>query len=95
MQLLTANTVVATYQDSPVTDYYVRQQPNQFAAGGPVVFPSPEGIAVRKGDTSMNTAIGDAYNQVESAGGYHQLIIKWGLASAELTANVPRQSTRA
>lgn len=30
IQLLATNHVVATYQDSPVTDYYIKQNPSQF-----------------------------------------------------------------
>ncbi len=86
IQLLTDHRVVATYQDSPVTDYYVKQHPDQFEVGGPVVFPGPEGIAVRKNDTAMFDAIQTAYNQVKAAGTYHQLILKWGLTNEELTA---------
>lgn len=86
IQLLAQNQVIATYQDSPVTDYYVQQNPSLFEAGGPVVFPGPEGIAVRKNDAAMQSAIQSAYNQVKSAGTYHQLILKWGLANEELTA---------
>lgn len=95
VQLLAANTVVATYQDSPVTDYYVKQQPDQYAAGGPVVFPAPEGIAVRKGDTSMAIAVDDAFSLLQGAGVYHKLIAKWGLTSEALTADVPRPASRA
>lgn len=86
LQLLTQNRVVATYQDSPVTDYYVQQHPDQFEVGGSVVFPGPEGIAVRKNDSSLLSAVQTAYNQVKTAGIYHQLILKWGLMSEELAA---------
>lgn len=95
VQLLAANTVVATYQDSPVTDYYVKRQPDHYAAGGTVVFPAPEGIAVRKGDTAMAIAVEDSFDLLKGAGTYHQLIEKWGLASEELTADVPRPVSRA
>lgn len=95
VQLLAANTVVATYQDSPVTDYYVKQQPGQYAAGGAVVFPAPEGIAVRKSDTSMAIAVANAFSLLQYSGEYHTLIEKWGLASEELTADVPRPASRA
>jgi polar amino acid transport system substrate-binding protein len=90
IQLLAQNRVVATYQDSPVTDYFVKQHPDQFAVGGSVVFSGPEGIAVRKNDASMFNAIQTAYNQVKAAGTYHQLILKWGLTSGEL-AEVDRR----
>lgn len=86
IQALAQNHVAATYQDSPVTDYYVKQNPAQFEQGGSVVFSGPEGIAVRKNDTSMLNAIQTAFNQVKSADTYHQLILKWGLTNEELTA---------
>ena len=86
IQLLANNRVVATYQDSPVTDYYIKQNSNQFAVAGSVFAAGPEGIAVRKNDSSMLSAIQTAYNQLKSAGTYHQLILKWGLAKEELAA---------
>ena len=86
VQLLANNRVVATYQDSPVTDYYIKQKPNQFAIAGSVFAAGPEGIAVRKNDSSMLNAVQAAYNQLKSAGTYHQLILKWGLANEELAA---------
>ena len=85
IQLLTQNRVAATYQDSPVTDYYVQQHPDQFAVGGSVVFSGPEGIAVRKDNPGLQSAIQTAYNQVKASGAYHQLILKWGLTNEELT----------
>jgi polar amino acid transport system substrate-binding protein len=84
IQLLATNQVVATYQDSTVTDYYAKQDPAHFAAGGPVNFPSPEGIAVRKNDSSMLDAMQAAYDQVKASGVYHQLAVKWGLTAETL-----------
>jgi polar amino acid transport system substrate-binding protein len=86
IQLLATNRVVATYQDSPVTDYYIKENPGQFEAGGSVFDPGPEGIVVRKNDPSMFNAIQTSYNHLKSAGTYHQLILKWGLTSEEFTA---------
>jgi polar amino acid transport system substrate-binding protein len=84
IQLLATHRVVATFQDSPVTDYYIKQYPSQFAVAGSVFGAGPEGIVVRKNDSSMFNAIQMAFNQLKSAGTYHQLIIKWGLMSEEL-----------
>jgi polar amino acid transport system substrate-binding protein len=91
IDLLTHHSVVATYQDSPVTDYFVKQDPGQFEVGGSVFAPAPEGIAVRKNASSLFNAIQTAYNQLKSAGTYQQLINKWGLANEELAA-VDRRS---
>lgn len=86
IQLLTTNRVVATYQDSPVTDYYIKQKPAQFEVGGSAFGTGPEGIGVRKNDPSMFNAIQTAYNQLKVAGTYHHLILKWGITNEELTA---------
>jgi polar amino acid transport system substrate-binding protein len=85
IQLLATNQVVATYQDSTVTAYYAKQDSSQFTTGGPAVFPNPEGIAARKNDPSMLNALQAAYDQVKASGIYHQLALKWGLTSEELT----------
>jgi len=86
VQLLANNRVVATYQDSPVTDYYIKQNPGQFEVGGSVIGAGPEGIVIRKGDTSMFNAVQTAYNKLKADGTYHNLILKWGLTNEELTA---------
>ena len=89
VQLLANNRVVATYQDSPVTDYYNKLNPGQFEVGGPVVAAVPDGIVVRKGDTSMFNAVQTAFNQLKADGTYHQLILKWGLTNEEVAFNHP------
>jgi polar amino acid transport system substrate-binding protein len=83
--LLANNRVVATYQDSPVTDYYIKQHPGTFTVGGSVANAAPEGIAVRKGDTSMLIAMQTAFDTLKINGTYHQLILKWGLTSEEIS----------
>lgn len=77
VQLLATGCLAATYQDSPVTDYYVKQSPGRFEVGGSVVFPAPEGIAVRKNNAALFRAIQTAYQQ---------LLLKWGSTSEALTA---------
>ena len=85
VQLLANHRVVATYQDTPVTDYYNKQNPGQFSVGGVVVNYTTEGIAVRKGDTSMLNAIQTAFNQLKADGTYHSVILKWGLNTGEIS----------
>jgi polar amino acid transport system substrate-binding protein len=81
IQLLASGRVVATYQDSPVTDYYNKQHAGQFTVGGSVVNAGIEGIVVRKGDTSMYNAIQTAFKQLKANGTYNSLIQKWGLTN--------------
>jgi polar amino acid transport system substrate-binding protein len=86
IQLLATNRVVATYQDSPVTDYYLKQNPGRFEVGGSVVNAAQEGIAIRKGDTAMLNAVQSAFKAVQADGTYTSLINKWGLTSGAITA---------
>jgi len=83
VQLLATKRVDATYQDSPVTDYYLLQNPGQFQVGGSVVNAAPEGIAVRKGDSSMLNAVQTSFNQLKSAGTYDALFKKWDLDDSQ------------
>jgi ABC-type amino acid transport substrate-binding protein len=92
VQLLATNRVDATYQDSPVTDYYLLQNPGQFQVGGAVVNTAPEGIAVRKGDTSMLTAVQTAFNQLKAAGTYDALFKKWDLDNSQKIGMNDRRS---
>jgi polar amino acid transport system substrate-binding protein len=86
IQLLATNRVIATYQDSPVTDYYNKLNSGRFEVAGSVVNAAPEGIVVRKGDTSMFNAVQQAFNAVKADGTYQQLINKWGLSSGAISA---------
>jgi polar amino acid transport system substrate-binding protein len=85
IQLLANNRVVATYQDSPVTDYFNKQHPGQFAVAGSVVNAGLEGIVIRKNDTAMFNAVQSAFNKLKADGTYHSLILKWGLTNEEIT----------
>jgi len=85
IQLLASGRVVATYQDSPVTDYFNKQHPGQFTVGGSVVNAGIEGIVVRKGDSAMFNAIQTAFNQLKADGTYNSLIQKWGLTNEAIT----------
>ena len=84
VQLLVNKRVVATYQDSPVTDYFNKLNPGQFEVGGSVVNAAQEGIAVRKGDTAMLTPLQSAFNAVKADGTYTKVVQKWGVTSGAL-----------
>jgi polar amino acid transport system substrate-binding protein len=83
IQLLVNHRVDATYQDSPVSDYYIKQNPGQFTIGGTVVNAAAEGIAVRKGDASMLGAMQAALTALRSGGTYDSLFTKWQLNAAQ------------
>jgi polar amino acid transport system substrate-binding protein len=84
IQLLVTNRVVATYQDSPVASYYLQQNADRFAMAGVLANTSIAGIAVRKTDVTLQTAVQNAFNQVERSGTYHTLVEKWGLADGAI-----------
>jgi polar amino acid transport system substrate-binding protein len=92
IQLLASNRVVATYQDSPVTDYYNKQNAGRFEVAGSVVNAASEGIVVRKGDSSMLNAVQKAFDSLKSDGTYKSIIDKWGLTTGALSAIDLRQS---
>ncbi|MEO8973984.1 MAG: ABC transporter substrate-binding protein [Ktedonobacteraceae bacterium] len=94
VQLLANQRVVATFQDSPVTDYYNKQHPGQFTVGGSVINAAQEGIAVRKGDTSMFNAIQTVFNQFKADGTYRSIINKWGLTTGAISV-IDRRNTYA
>lgn len=83
IQLLVNHRVDATYQDSPVTDYYIKQNPGQFEIGGTVVNAASEGIAVRKNDSSLLVALQAALSAIRTDGTYDKLFAKWQLNAAQ------------
>jgi polar amino acid transport system substrate-binding protein len=82
---LATNRVDATYQDSPVTDYYLKQHAGQFDVGGSVFSAALEGIVVRKGDAPMFNAVQAAFNSLKADGTYTKLINQWGLKTGAIT----------
>jgi len=84
VQLLSTNRVVATFQDSPVTDYYNKLNPGQFEVGGSVIGAAQQGIVVRKGDTSMFNAVQAAFKAAQTDGTYKKMIDKWGLSTGSI-----------
>lgn len=77
---------VATYQDSPVTDYYTKQSASRFQMAGSVMNAAKEGIVVRKGDPTTFKAVQAAFNSIKADGTYRKLIDKWGLKSGLLAS---------
>jgi len=94
VQLLSTNRVVATFQDSPVTDYYNKLNPGQFEVGGSVIGAAQQGIVVRKGDTSMFNAVQAAFKAAQTDGTYKKMIDKWGLSTGSI-ALADRRSVHA
>jgi polar amino acid transport system substrate-binding protein len=83
IQLLANQRVDATYQDSPVTDYYNKIHAGRFEVGGSVVNAAPYGIVVRKGDTAMLDAMQKAFKAVKDDGTYDNLFKNWDFSDQE------------
>jgi len=81
INLLVNKRVDATLQVDAVSSYYLKQNPGTLDVAGSIVNANPEGIVVRKGDTSMNMAIQKALDAVKADGTYKKLLDKWGLSN--------------
>jgi polar amino acid transport system substrate-binding protein len=81
VNLLVNKRVDATLQVDAVSSYYLKQNPGILDASSTIVNATPEGIAVRKGDTAMNTSIQKAFAAVKADGTYKKLLDKWGLSN--------------
>jgi polar amino acid transport system substrate-binding protein len=84
IQMLTEQKVVATYQDSAQTDYFIKQRPGLFEVGGGVMDANLEGIVVRKDNTVLLNSIYATFRSLVSDGTYHRIIVHWGLTSGEI-----------
>lgn len=73
--------VDAGYQDSPVSDYYVKKTGGKVKNGGFTVAPSPEGLVMRKDNTALEKAITDALNAMRADGTYTKILEYWGAQS--------------
>lgn len=72
------------FTDSPVAGYEVKQTSGLKISGG-IIEVAPEGIAIRKGDTEINRAVTEAFNQMKTDGTYAALLHKWNLSDGDIT----------
>jgi len=68
----------ASYQDSPVTSYYVSQHPEKLEIGPVTVSPSPEGIVMRKDNKALEDAVTAALAAMRTDGTYLRILKHWG-----------------
>lgn len=79
VQQVLSGTAQASYQDQPVTDYYVSLHQSQLVDSGITVQPSPEGIVVRKDNNNLEQALVTALNNMRSDGTYLRILTAWGV----------------
>jgi len=73
------------FTDSPVAAYEVQNDPNNLKISGGIIEVAPEGIAVRKTDASIETAVKAAFDKLKSDGTYANLLKKWNLSDGDVT----------
>lgn len=73
------NNADASYQDQPVTDYFVSKNPGKAQSGGITVSPAPQGIVMRKDNAPLETAINDALTAMRTDGTYLKILTNWGV----------------
>lgn len=76
----------ASYQDQPVTGYYISLHKSQLQTGGVTVSPSPEGIVIRKDNPDLQTAVTNAISAMQKDGTYNKILTTWGAQDLALSA---------
>ncbi|MEU6039446.1 bifunctional serine/threonine-protein kinase/transporter substrate-binding domain-containing protein [Actinomadura sp. NPDC047616] len=84
-QALTSGAADAALVDSAMAGYLVKERPGAFAVAGPLADPQPQGIAVRKGDRELATAVREALRHMIADGAYARLADRWGLTAGKIT----------
>jgi polar amino acid transport system substrate-binding protein len=80
VQQIVSGSADASFQDSPVSGYYVAQNSGKVVAG-PVPSDqqaSPQGIVVRKDNAPFETAVKNALSTIRANGDYKTILTKWG-----------------
>jgi polar amino acid transport system substrate-binding protein len=78
VQQIVSGSADASYQDSPVSGYYVAQNSGKVAQGPVTVALSPEGIVVRKDNAPFENEIKTALAAIRADGSYKSILTKWG-----------------
>ncbi len=82
VQQLVSGSADASYQDSPVSGYYVEQNSGKVEQGPVTIALSPEGIVVRKDNAPFETAVKAALNTIRTNGDYKTILTHWGQLSS-------------
>ena len=83
-QQLALGRVDAFSTDSPVVAYYnsLPENAGKFEVGGTPIEPIPIGIAIRKSDTELKTAIQAAIDAMYADGTMQKIVDTWGMTDA-------------
>ena len=85
VQQIVSGSADASFQDSPVSGYYVSLNQGKVVQGpvpnDPNAAVSPEGIVVRKDNAPFENAVKTALATIRSNGDYKNILTKWGQLS--------------
>jgi polar amino acid transport system substrate-binding protein len=83
-QQLAIGRVQVFFTDSPVVVYYntLPENKGKFDIGGTPIDPIPTGIAIRKEDTALKTAVQAAIDAMYADGSLKTVVDKWGMTNA-------------
>jgi polar amino acid transport system substrate-binding protein len=71
--------------DVPVVGAYAKKNPTKYRlAGTPINLHEPYGIAIRKSNTALKTALQGALSKIMANGEYMRILSKWGIAAAAM-----------
>lgn len=71
--------------DVPVVGAYVKKNPTKYRlAGTPINLHEPYGIAIRKSNAALKSALQSALHGVMANGEYMRILTKWGVAAAAI-----------
>lgn len=85
--LLKQGGVQAALDDSPVADYFVKQNPDQLELAGSPFKLSDEGIAVDPKNGDLVTAVQQAMMAIVRDGTYQQTLLKWNLLDGQISTS--------
>jgi polar amino acid transport system substrate-binding protein len=78
--------VDAYFGDAPVVAYYISQSPESFELGGSPVNPIPVGMAIRKSDKELSTAIGKGVKAMYADGTMKKILDKYNMGTSAMPA---------
>ena len=76
--------VDAYFGDSPVVAYYISQDPSSFTFGGAPVNPIPVGMAVRKSDTQLRSALEKGVKAMYADGTMKKILAKYNMSNTAM-----------
>ena len=85
LEALRKGTAEVHFTDSPVASYELLKNTGLKITNKAILSTAPEGVAVRKDDSAMFTAVDEAFKAIKDDGTYKTLLSKWKLEAGDIT----------